>query len=303
MGSANARQRGNLGNHLHQVGEGERGCESLPCPPVWIRSAPRDLAWAFQFGEDPARLDAAAAPAREGHDAEGAEQVAALLHLEKARVCAPTPRRPACSPARLCAGRAPRCARHGLGSGVHGAEDGQPTGPDHVVELGQRGALRAGLREAAGRSPVRANWSPRAARLAALGIGAVGHRARVHYITSAPSAKLRSPHCSRRVPSCRCRLVHRIKSGKGDAQLTTGSVHRAWRTSSSPPVAGPGYSPAPPSADEPTPSERIQPPSRGHRRRHRGWPGVTARAIVGDDLEPCASARTTRALPRSANGS
>ena len=37
----------------------------------------------LELGEDAARLDAAAAAARERHDAEGAEEIAALLHLEE----------------------------------------------------------------------------------------------------------------------------------------------------------------------------------------------------------------------------
>ena len=92
-------------------------------------------------------------PRANGHDAEGAEEVAALLHLEeRARLAGEASRRRASSPCsalrRLLHQDAPFVGRDLI---VHGAQDvGQPADADHVVDFRQRGALRAGLREAAG---------------------------------------------------------------------------------------------------------------------------------------------------------
>ena len=195
-GEAQARHDALLGDRGHQPGKVDPRLQVLAVAAE-VHARQDDLLEALlgqrlDLGEHGARRKAAARAARHRHDAEGAEEVAALLHLqESARLPVEAARahrrdRP------LATARAgghpldvPR--RHRARERVEATET------DHVIDgLERRGLVRLRLRVAAGQDDARPRvQAPRAAHeAAALGVGRVGHRARVddHHVGGRPGA-------------------------------------------------------------------------------------------------------------------
>ena len=174
-----------LGDRGHEPGEVDGRVEVVSVATE-VHAGEDDLLEALRgerrhFGQHHARRQAPAGPARHRHDAERAEEVAALLHLqERARLPREAARAHgrdrALPPARADDGPRHGCTGHGAGEGV------EPVEADHVVHgLDCRRLFGPGLGIAAGEDYPRVRvQAMRAAREAtALGVGRVGHRARV----------------------------------------------------------------------------------------------------------------------------
>ena len=184
---ANATEPPLLDERVQQPDQIDARVEVVP-PPAEVHAGEHDLVEAtrrerIQLGEDGPGRQAAARPAGQGNDAEGAEQVAPLLHLQEgARLpveaaCAERlDRRLAPAVADLDAGHAGHARGHRLDEGV------EPVQADHVVDRLHGGrrprlCLRIASGEDHARGRIRAPRAPR--QPPALGIRRVGHRAGV----------------------------------------------------------------------------------------------------------------------------